>query len=144
MNDYEDILDFCSINTRTKNENQENLLDFCSINSQTTFNDIINNETDNINSTAQTDAFNYNLLNNWKKTTNIINLLSSLHSVLDNSKWKKIGIYELMDNKQIKIQYMKAMKIVHPDKCCDLDGSSKQYYNEIYDVLYASYHKHIQ
>ncbi len=89
MNDYEDILDFCSINTRTKNENQENLLDFCSINSLPTFNDIINNETNNINSTPQNNTLDYNALNNWKKTTNIINLLSSLHSVLDNLKWKK-------------------------------------------------------
>ncbi len=139
MNDYEELLNFCSINKET----QEDLLDFSCINSQTKIN--IN---DNINTTLYTDhetnVLDYNLLNNWKKNTNIINLLSSLHTVLDNSKWKKIGIYDLMDNKQIKMQYMKAMKIIHPDKYCDLDGSNKQYYKEIYDVVYASYHKHIQ
>lgn len=142
MNDYEELLNFCSVNKET----QEDLLDFCSTNFQTKINvnvnvnDIINNTLD----THETNVLDYNLLNNWKKNTNIINLLSSLDTVLHNSKWTKISIYNLMDNKQIKIQYMKAMKIVHPDKYCDLDSLTKQYYNEIYDVLYASYHKHIQ
>ena len=134
MTDYEDLLDFCSVNTKS---NTEDLLDFLK---PAVFNEVHNiieiNE-----SIPQTNAEELNI---WKKNTNIINLLSSLDTVLHNSKWTKIGIYNLMDNKQIKIQYMKAMKIVHPDKCCDLDNSLKQYYNEIYDVLYASYHKHIQ
>jgi len=139
MNDYEELLNFCSINKET----QEDLLDFSCINSQTKI-----NVNDNINTTLyidpDTNVLDYNLLNNWKKNTNIINLLSSLHTVLDNPKWKKIGIYDLMDNKQIKTQYMKAMKIIHPDKCCHLDDFTKKYYNEIYDIVYASYYKHIQ
>ena len=49
-----------------------------------------------------------------------------------------------MDNTQIKKQYMKAMKIIHPDKYCHLDDFTKKYYNEIYDIVYASYYKHIQ
>ena len=136
MTDYEDLLDFCSVNTKS---NQEDLLDFLK---PAVFNEFNNKiEINEVNSIPQT---NVEALNIWKKNTNIINLLSSLDTVLHNSKWTKIGIYNLMDNKQIKIQYMKAMKIVHPDKCCDLDSCSKQHYNEIYDVLYASYHKHIQ
>ena len=135
MTDYEDLLDFCSVNTKS---NQEDLIDFS--NKPAVFNEVYNKIEIN-ESIPQT---NVEALNIWKKNTNIINLLSSLDTVLHNSKWTKIGIYNLMDNKQIKIQYMKAMKIVHPDKCCDLDSYSKQYYNEIYDVLYASYHKYIQ
>ena len=139
MNDYEEILNFCSINK----EAQEDLLDFSCINSQTKIN-VIDNVNTASNTIPETNVLDYNLLNNWKKNTNIINLLSSLHTILDNSKWKKIGIYDLMDNTQIKKQYMKAMKIIHPDKYCHLDDFTKKYYNEIYDIVYASYYKHIQ
>lgn len=57
----------------------------------------------------------------WKdgKTDNIRALLGSLETVLwPEAEWKKIGMAELVQPSKVKIQYMKGIAKVHPDKVC--------------------------
>lgn len=58
---------------------------------------------------------------NWKngKQDNLRALLGSLDTVLwPESGWKKIGLAELVLPNKVKIQYMKGIGKVHPDKVC--------------------------
>jgi hypothetical protein len=55
----------------------------------------------------------------WKggKADNLRALLSSLELVLwPEAEWKKIGMAELVLPNKVKIQYMKGIAKVHPDK----------------------------
>lgn len=57
----------------------------------------------------------------WKngKQDNLRALLGSLDTVLwPDSGWKKIGLSELVLPNKVKIQYMKGIAKVHPDKVC--------------------------
>ena len=57
----------------------------------------------------------------WKngKQDNLRALLGSLDTVLwPESGWKKIGLSELVLPNKVKIQYMKGIGKVHPDKVC--------------------------
>jgi hypothetical protein len=48
---------------------------------------------------------------------NVRSLLSSLHTVTwPGCRWKAIGLGDLLEPKQVKFQYRKAMLIVHTDK----------------------------
>jgi hypothetical protein len=58
---------------------------------------------------------------NWKngKQDNLRALLGSLDTVLwAESGWKKISLAELVLPNKVKIQYMKGIAKVHPDKVC--------------------------
>jgi hypothetical protein len=60
---------------------------------------------------------------NWRngKQDNLRALLSSLDTVLwAESGWKKISLAELVLPNKVKIQYMKGIAKVHPDKVRDL------------------------
>lgn len=57
----------------------------------------------------------------WRngKQDNLRALLGSLDTVLwPESGWKKIGLAELVLPNKVKIQYMKGIAKVHPDKVC--------------------------
>lgn len=57
----------------------------------------------------------------WRngKQDNLRALLGSLDTVLwPESGWKKIGLSELVLPNKVKIQYMKGIAKVHPDKVC--------------------------
>jgi hypothetical protein len=60
----------------------------------------------------------------WKggKADNLRALLSSLELVLwPEAEWKKIGMAELVLPNKVKIQYMKGIAKVHPDKVSGID-----------------------
>lgn len=55
----------------------------------------------------------------WKggKETNIRALLASLENVLwQGLRWQKVGMHELVTQKQVKGTYTRAIGRVHPDK----------------------------
>lgn len=61
-------------------------------------------------------------INAWKKGKegNLRALLCSLDQILwEGSGWKKVGMHELVVPGKVKIQYMKGIARVHPDKVCD-------------------------
>lgn len=60
----------------------------------------------------------------WKggKEANLRALLASLENALwDGSGWKKISLADLVLPGKVKVQYMKGIAKVHPDKVCDCD-----------------------
>ena len=60
-------------------------------------------------------------INNWKngKQDNLRALLGSLDTVLwEGSGWKKISMADLVLPGKVKVQYMKGIGKVHPDKVC--------------------------
>ena len=60
-------------------------------------------------------------VNAWKggKPDNLRALLASLDTVLwPEAGWKKVGMAELVLPNKVKIQYMKGISKVHPDKVC--------------------------
>jgi hypothetical protein len=54
---------------------------------------------------------------NGNEKRNVRSLLSSMHTVVwEGCRWKHIGLGDLLEPKQVKLQYRKAMLIVHTDK----------------------------
>jgi len=82
---------------------------------------------------------------NNKEKRNIRTLLSTMHTVLwKGNTWKPIGLGDVIDSKGIKLNYRKAMLVVHPDRCSHLDSETKfiakrvfEAINEAYDVFLA-------
>ncbi len=131
MSDYESLLDFCNTQNTIK---EENLIYFETINLNTF--DNINSLHNNINKID---------ISIWKKETNIRKLLLTLQNVLIliNIKWEPVEFSNLLDIKQIKKIYNKAMTFIHPDKCIKLNEANKILAKEIYDCLYEAYQKEI-
>lgn len=62
-------------------------------------------------------------IQSWRagKEGNLRALLASLETVLwEGARWKKIGMGELILPGKVKVQYMKGIAKVHPDKVCTL------------------------
>eukprot|EP01038_Epipyxis_sp_PR26KG_P012820 gene12820-17190_t len=57
---------------------------------------------------------------NNKERRNVRTLLTTMHTVLwKDNNWKTIGLGDVIEPKQVKFQYRKAMMVVHPDKVSD-------------------------
>lgn len=59
----------------------------------------------------------------WKggATPNLRALIAGLDGVLwESAGWKKVGLADLVVNSRVKVNYMKAIAKVHPDKVCFL------------------------
>ncbi len=41
------------------------------------------------------------------------------------NNWKPVGLGDLLDAKQVKLAYRKAMLVVHPDRCSGMDAETK-------------------
>jgi hypothetical protein len=73
----------------------------------------------------------------WKggKTDNLRALLGSLDNVLwPEAGWKKVGMGDLVMPNKVKINYMKAIAKVHPDKVCK-DSSSLCPYTDSFNQI---------
>ena len=52
-----------------------------------------------------------------KKKRNVRTLLSSMHTVLwPGNKWKEVGLGDVIEGRQVKLKYRRAMLVVHPDR----------------------------
>jgi hypothetical protein len=77
---------------------------------------------------------------NNKEKRNVRNLLSTMHTVLPaDSKWKPIGLGDLLESSQVKKQYRKAMLVVHPDHTINLDSESKFICKRIFEAINEAY-----
>lgn len=76
--------------------------------------------------------------NNEKR--NVRTLLSTMHTVLwDGANWKPIGLGDVLAPNQVKLQYRKAMLVVHPDRCSSLDTETKFIGKRIFEALNEAY-----
>lgn len=77
---------------------------------------------------------------NNKEKRNIRSLLSTMHTVLPaDSKWKPIGLGDVLEPSQVKKQYRKAMLIVHPDHTINLDSEHKFICKRIFEAINEAY-----
>ncbi len=142
MDEYELLLNFCN-STAKENDFEKNLIDFETnvLNANNNLNEInFINKTENNYITNSNDNFIF-----WKKEINIRKLLLTLQNVLIliNLKWKPVEFTDLLELKQVKKIYNRAMTFVHPDKCINLNENELKIAKEIYDCLYTAYQKEI-
>jgi hypothetical protein len=63
-------------------------------------------------------------------------LLASLHTILwPGADWKLISIGDVLDDGQVKRQYFKATRVVHPDKTHHLDAEKRFLAKRVFDAL---------
>jgi len=63
-------------------------------------------------------------------------LLANLDQVLwPGSKWKPIGLGDLLEDKKVKLAYHKASRVVHPDKTMSLGAEERFIAKRIFDSL---------
>lgn len=53
----------------------------------------------------------------WQEGKNIRALLASLHDVAPPHAWNQVGLGELLQHEDVRRAYMRALRVVHPDKC---------------------------
>lgn len=74
----------------------------------------------------------------WKggKEANLRALLASLENVLWPSlRWEKVGLHELVTDKQVKIRYTRAIGKVHPDKLAGASVEERMIANGVFGAL---------
>jgi hypothetical protein len=63
-------------------------------------------------------------------------LLATLHTILwPGTKWKQIGIGDLLDDSKVKRSFHKATLVVHPDKTHELPSEQRFLAKRIFDAL---------
>jgi hypothetical protein len=90
-------------------------------------------------------------LTNWstnnKEKRNVRSLLTTMHTVLWTGKgnnWKTIGLGDVIEPKQVKLQYRKAMLVVHPDRCSALDTETKFIAKRIFEGINEAYQEFLK
>jgi len=79
---------------------------------------------------------------NNKERRNIRSLLSTMHTVLwPDSRWKEIGLGDLLEPRQVKLQYRKAMLVVHPDHNVKLSNENKYISKRIFEAVNEAYNE---
>jgi len=81
-------------------------------------------------------------MQNTKEKKNIRTLLSTMHTVMwTGNTWKTVGLGDLLEPKQVKLQYRKAMLVVHPDKCSGSDFPAENRFiaKRIFEAVNAAY-----
>ncbi|CAM9873124.1 unnamed protein product [Discosporangium mesarthrocarpum] len=74
------------------------------------------------------------------KKRNIRTLLSTMHTVLwEGSRWKPVSMGDLIQPQKVKLAYRKAMLVVHPDKCTDLDSEGRLIAKRVFEAVNEAY-----
>lgn len=78
--------------------------------------------------------------NGGKDKRNVRTLLSTMQNVLPpGTKWKPIGLGDVLDPNQVKKQYRKAMLVVHPDHCLNYEPETKFICKRIFEAINEAY-----
>eukprot|EP01042_Synura_sphagnicola_P000013 gene13-12_t len=76
--------------------------------------------------------------NNEKR--NVRTLLSTMHTVLwPGNTWKPVGLGDVIDSKQVKLQYRKAMLVVHPDRCSNQTAEVRFIAKRVFEAINEAY-----
>lgn len=91
------------------------------------------------------------ILTNWstnnKEKRNVRSLLTTMHTVLwtgRGNNWKTIGLGDVIEPKQVKLQYRKAMLVIHPDRCSALDTETKFIAKRIFEGINEAYQEFLK
>ncbi|CAM9248085.1 unnamed protein product [Choristocarpus tenellus] len=74
------------------------------------------------------------------KKRNIRTLLSTMHTVLwEGCRWKQTSMGDLIQPSKVKMAYRKAMLVVHPDKCTDLNSEGRLIAKRVFEAVNEAY-----
>jgi hypothetical protein len=75
-----------------------------------------------------------------KERNNVRSLLSTMHTVLwEGNRWKECGLGDVIEPKKVKLQYRKAMLVVHPDRCSNLSVEVRFIAKRIFEAINEAY-----
>lgn len=81
--------------------------------------------------------------NNEKRNVRV--LLSNMHTVLwPGHKWKPISLGDIIEAKQVKLQYRKAMLVVHPDRCSIASAETRFIAKRIFEAINEAYEEFLK
>lgn len=89
-------------------------------------------------------------MNNWatnnKEKRNIRTLLTTMHTVLwpDCTSWKALSLGDVVDAKQVKLKYRKAMLVVHPDRCSGSSSEIRFIAKRIFEAINEAYQEFLK
>lgn len=76
---------------------------------------------------------------------NIRNLLTTMHNVIwKDSGWKPIFLSDVIESKNVKLYYRKALLIVHPDRCNLRSEKIRLRAKSIFETLNESYQEFLK
>jgi len=80
------------------------------------------------------------ILKNWSeeygKKKNIRALLAGMHTVLwEGASWKPVSMADLLEPRRVKVNYQKAVRVVHPDRTMSLDLEKRFLAKRVFDAL---------
>jgi hypothetical protein len=82
---------------------------------------------------------------NNKEKRNVRNLLSTLHTVLwPGATWKTISLADVIEPKQVKLQYRKAMLVVHPDKTSNQTSEVRFIAKRLFEGINEAYQEFLK
>ena len=90
------------------------------------------------------------LLTEWafdqsKKKRNVRTLLTTMHKVLwAGSAWKSIGLGDVIEPKKVKLQFRKAMLVVHPDRCTALTAENRFVGKRVFEAINEAYQEFLK
>ena len=80
-----------------------------------------------------------------KEKRNVRTLLTTMHTVLwPGNKWKAIGLGDVIEPKQVKLQYRKAMLVVHPDKLSSESAEIQFIAKRIFEGINEAYQEFLK
>jgi DnaJ-class molecular chaperone len=56
-----------------------------------------------------------------------------------DTKWKAIGLGDVLEGNQVRKAYRKAMLVVHPDHCINADSETKFICKRIFEAINEAY-----
>ncbi|CAM9674753.1 unnamed protein product, partial [Hapterophycus canaliculatus] len=83
-------------------------------------------------------------LTNWAeehgKKKSIRKLLCTMHTVLwEGNRWKPVSVADLIQPAKVKLNYRKAMLLVHPDKCGSLGPEERLIAKRVFEAVNEAY-----
>ena len=82
---------------------------------------------------------------NNKEKRNVRTLLSTMHTVLwKDAAWKPLGLGDVLEAKKVKLNYRKAMLVVHPDRCSNMDSETKFIAKRIFEAINEAYDEFVK
>lgn len=80
-----------------------------------------------------------------KKKRNVRTLLTTMGKVLwADSAWKPIGLGDVIEPKKVKLQFRKAMLVVHPDRCAGLTSENRFIGKRIFEAVNEAYQEFLK
>ena len=80
-----------------------------------------------------------------KKKRNVRTLLSTMHKVLwADGTWKPVGLGDIIEPKKVKLQFRKAMLVVHPDRCTNLTAENRFVGKRVFEAINEAYQEFLK